>query len=246
MTITPPTSTTQLPDERKAPGDQIPKPRLSLRDAQKLLTRDRLLDAAYEVFTQVGYRQTTIDQITAHAGANRATFYLHFKDKIEVAAGLARRSSGEAAHAFMRLDEIDNPTLKNVRAWLDEYLKDISRDRMLTQMLNEAISTEPEFGAEYFAYIARIADRMTNTLSRFGGKQREVARSKIVLVQIMIGRYVCHTLGQGLSFPGKYQVEALAESVWSVLFSGAGLAPSPAKAKKSPAVKQQGSQGSIT
>ena len=75
-------------------------PRLSIREEQKLRTRDRLLDAAFEVFSAVGYRAATIDEIMKRAGANRATFYLHFSDKLDIAAGIGRRSSMAVSDRF--------------------------------------------------------------------------------------------------------------------------------------------------
>src|ERR1700756_4261765 len=57
------------------------EPQPSLREAQKEFTRQRLLDAAEELFESVGYRSATIEEIANRAGANRATFYLHFQGK---------------------------------------------------------------------------------------------------------------------------------------------------------------------
>lgn len=62
---------------------------LSLREAQRELTRKRLLDAALEVFDEHGYNATTLDAIAERAGVNRGTIYLHFKNKAEILLGLA-------------------------------------------------------------------------------------------------------------------------------------------------------------
>lgn len=66
--------------------------KLSLRESQKLLTRERLLDAAMEVFERESFRAATIDQIAQAAAVNRATLYLHYKDKFAIAKGLAMRA----------------------------------------------------------------------------------------------------------------------------------------------------------
>ena len=197
----------------------VASPRLSLRDEQKLMSYNRLLDAALAVFKDVGYKTATIDQIAAEAGANRATFYLHFKDKMDLAAGLGRRVTPASAHEFLHLDSADIPTLAQVKQWLVQYVRSNNIDRMLSQMLNEALAAEPAFAAEYLEFVGRIADRMTKYLSRWTGKRRQIARSKIVIVELMLARYMTHMSSQGLTFPGEHVMDALAESVWCTLYA---------------------------
>jgi AcrR family transcriptional regulator len=46
--------------------------------------RDRLMDAAFELFDERGYEQTTVEDIAERAGAGRTTFFRHFRTKDEV------------------------------------------------------------------------------------------------------------------------------------------------------------------
>jgi AcrR family transcriptional regulator len=46
--------------------------------------RDRLERAALELFTEQGFAETTVPQITARAGLTTRTFFRHFADKREV------------------------------------------------------------------------------------------------------------------------------------------------------------------
>jgi len=46
--------------------------------------RDRLERAALELFTELGFAETTVPQITARAGLTTRTFFRHFADKREV------------------------------------------------------------------------------------------------------------------------------------------------------------------
>ncbi|QSZ55586.1 hypothetical protein AYX19_21540 (plasmid) [Paenarthrobacter ureafaciens] len=57
----------------------------SMRAAQKAFTRQRLIEAAQASFVNRGYLGTTVDAITSDAGTTRATFYLHFASKAEIA-----------------------------------------------------------------------------------------------------------------------------------------------------------------
>jgi AcrR family transcriptional regulator len=49
--------------------------------------RERLEDAALDLFVENGYDETTVAQIADRAGLNRATFFRHFADKREILFG---------------------------------------------------------------------------------------------------------------------------------------------------------------
>ncbi len=46
--------------------------------------RDRLADAAFALFDERGYEQTTVDDITERAGLGRTTFFRHYRSKEDV------------------------------------------------------------------------------------------------------------------------------------------------------------------
>ncbi len=57
----------------------------TMRQQQKAATRQLLLDVAKSCAAEVGYGAMTIEQVVARAGISRATFYLHFSGKAELA-----------------------------------------------------------------------------------------------------------------------------------------------------------------
>jgi len=46
--------------------------------------RDRLAEAAFTLFDERGYEQTTVDDITERAGLGRTTFFRHYRSKEDV------------------------------------------------------------------------------------------------------------------------------------------------------------------
>ena len=54
-------------------------------------TRDRLLDAALEVFARKGYEDARVEDVCQAAGSARATFYRHFSGKEEAFVALVER-----------------------------------------------------------------------------------------------------------------------------------------------------------
>src|ERR1700684_2426761 len=50
----------------------------------KSSARDRLARAAFDLFDERGYEQTTVDDITDRAGLGRTTFFRHYRSKEDV------------------------------------------------------------------------------------------------------------------------------------------------------------------
>jgi AcrR family transcriptional regulator len=193
--------------------------RPSLREEQKQRTRDRLLDAAFEVFREVGFRAATVDEIMRRAGANRATFYLHFTDKIDIAAGLGRRSATVVAERFRLLDNLIAPTRKDVLAWLVADLAERKKDKVLNHVVQEASTFDPRFGQEYVDYFGRVVERvMINTVARWPEDLRPLARSKIICLLIMMDRVEFFLLGHEVDFGVHSPLEAVADIFWRELF----------------------------
>jgi AcrR family transcriptional regulator len=80
--------------------------RTSLRDEQRTFTRSRLIHSATEVIRDLGYANTTVGDITDRAGASRATFYLHFKDKDELVEALIADVDQDVEDYYTRLDGV--------------------------------------------------------------------------------------------------------------------------------------------
>ncbi|MFG2130608.1 TetR/AcrR family transcriptional regulator [Streptomyces sp. NPDC048751] len=56
------------------------------RERNKLKVKNRIYDAALELFTLQGYDQTTVDEITEAADVARGTFFNHFQRKEDLIA----------------------------------------------------------------------------------------------------------------------------------------------------------------
>lgn len=95
--------------------------------------RDRLLDAAAEVFLKHGFGITTVDLIAAHAKASKKTLYSYFNSKEDIFVAAVERLC-ERALAPLRDLEIENDDPETL---LVEF-----GTRLLAQVLSpEAIAT---------------------------------------------------------------------------------------------------------
>src|SRR5436190_21955875 len=91
------------------------------REAQKQLTRSRLVDAAVEAFRLRGYAATTVEDIAAAAGVTRATFYLHFEGKLDIYRELGQDARQGIDEVHDRLPAVvADGGRDEIRRWLDD------------------------------------------------------------------------------------------------------------------------------
>jgi AcrR family transcriptional regulator len=142
---------------------------ISLREAQKELTRTRMLDAAAALFATQGYAATTIDQIATAAGATRATFYLHFASKSDVVHGFYEALVAFDADYELLIETAGAPTQDAVRSWLDRFIAGLETQRPYWIALREAAGADPEARAAAEEDFYRSADLLAAGLARVRG-----------------------------------------------------------------------------
>jgi AcrR family transcriptional regulator len=64
-----------------------------VESARRRRTRDRLTDAAYEVFAETGFHAASVEMIAERAGFTRGAFYSNFDTKEELFFALAEREN---------------------------------------------------------------------------------------------------------------------------------------------------------
>ena len=64
-------------------------------------TRNKLINAAREIFLENGYDSARTREITERADLGAGTFYVHFRDKREVYDALVRRANREMHHRWL-------------------------------------------------------------------------------------------------------------------------------------------------
>jgi AcrR family transcriptional regulator len=79
------------------------------RQANRPITREKLIEAAGEIFAKKGLHGATIRDITQRAGANIASVNYHFKDKFELYAVVLRQAHQGVAAAMNQPLNADTP-----------------------------------------------------------------------------------------------------------------------------------------
>jgi AcrR family transcriptional regulator len=131
--------------------------------------RERLLDAAENLFCRYGYDRTSVRDITAEAGCNIASVNYHFNGKEQLYQEMFRRSLVRNLRAHFetieRICSTANPTLEDL---LTELIRPIvkSAERqdpwtrvirlMVREALNQRVDTDMVLGEKKF-FVDRLA-----------------------------------------------------------------------------------------
>jgi AcrR family transcriptional regulator len=93
-------------------------------------TRHQLLEAAGEVFAEVGFRHATVREICRRAGANVAAVNYHFRDKETLYAEVLRHTQQKAFAKYPPLLGVasDAPPEEKLRAFVRSFLLRIFDD----------------------------------------------------------------------------------------------------------------------
>src|SRR6266404_6573314 len=85
-------------------------------------TRQRLLEAAGEVFAEHGFRDTTIREICERAKANNAAVHYHFGDKEELYAAVFSYARSCAVAQFDEQASLGTPAEERLRTFIRAVL----------------------------------------------------------------------------------------------------------------------------
>lgn len=196
----------------KTAAKQKPKPGKSAR------TRAKLMQAALGVFAREGFEAASVNAIARAADVVNGTFYLHFKDKNDIAAAV---TFGLAADVARQLDE--------AMADIDDA---VERTSTATRRFIELASAQPDWGwalwrANWFfpGFRENVAARLRADLMR--GREQGAFTVEIdnFLISIFTSMMIAALFGRLQGTAGPEAGSKVAELQLRML----GVAPATAK-----------------
>lgn len=105
---------------------------------------NRLIHVARELFSQVGVRKVSIEEICSQAGVSKMTFYKFFKNKHEIATAVIEDFIDEATQNYEKIMANDKSFHDKVQQLIQFKA---NRGRSLGGRFTEDIVTDPELSA---------------------------------------------------------------------------------------------------
>lgn len=202
----------------------------SLRDEQKRFTRQRLIDAAREVFVREGYAATTIEDITNAAGASRATFYLHFKTKPEIVQELFLQVLLPDSNAiYEQLHELREPSWEELRAFVADTLAYWDRHQDVIDILQQVHAVEREAISDTWSFaLTDTASVLAHYLEHVRGVEGEPARVRAVMLIGLLDRFHFFARLPGVDLPRSVALDALTDMWWTAMQPAGARSQEPA------------------
>jgi len=194
-------------------------------------TRQRLLEAAGEVFAERGFRDATVQEICRRADANIAAVHYHFADKERLYRAVIQYAEQCAADSHPADVGLDTPAEKRLRRYIEFFLRrllDEGRPAWLGKLMAREMSQPTPALDVIVQETIRTAHRRVNAIVRelLGpGASEDDVRGCVLSIQgqCLFYRH-CHSvltrLFPGVSF-GPAQVPGLAKHI--TRFSLAGI-----------------------
>jgi AcrR family transcriptional regulator len=108
------------------------------------LTRQRLLEAAEQVFAQVGYHDASIVKITEAAGVAMGTFYLYFRGKKEIFDELLLDLNRRVRHAMSEASSLGTTRLEQELLGFRAFFRFTAEHPGLYRVIRQAEFVSPE------------------------------------------------------------------------------------------------------
>lgn len=115
-------------------------------------TRDELIESGTQVFRELGYYVSRVDDVVAKAGVSHGIFYRYFKNRKHLFRLIAERASLRLAESFGEIPALSGPNAvedlpAELRSWLARYEATYAGEATIISMWGEAVSRDAELGA---------------------------------------------------------------------------------------------------
>jgi AcrR family transcriptional regulator len=116
------------------------------REAQAARRREILLETAFKMFSERGYRRTSVRDITRGAGVTEAVLYHYFNNKADLLTAVIARYAPFARFQEILGDLGDAPVDSVLRELSTEFLKLLNARRSFVLGLLSEAASDPELG----------------------------------------------------------------------------------------------------
>jgi AcrR family transcriptional regulator len=197
----------------------------NLREEQKKLTRNRLLDAAVTIFAEKSLVDATMEDIAVAAGVARVTVYAHFPGKREIIQALAGLVYDTMDEIYAGLAAIPHWTRAEIRNWLDEAASQwrvIAPTLSVVHVVGAAVLSTVAGGTSdsrnrYVGQHERYATELIRDAERWRGVSPPEARQRALMAVLQTESFLTAWIAAGLTLETADPLDLLADSLCHLL-----------------------------
>jgi AcrR family transcriptional regulator len=114
---------------------------MNVKETRKKETVRRILDAAAQVFAEIGYQGARIDRIASRAGVNKAMIYYHIGDKKALYTRVLHEVfRGTAAHMADNINRAETPLAK-IKAYIHSIGETLEKHPQLPHIMMRELAS---------------------------------------------------------------------------------------------------------
>lgn len=189
---------------------------IPLRERQRQVREDAILDTAHELMVAQGYAEMSMDELAASVGISKATLYQHFASKDELAISVIVRAMGRGEAYIASLDPA-LPAIQRLELVLRNMIAKRANVGSGRMMLPPAtVMQHPRFQAQSSRMMALVAE-MVDQAKAEGDIADSLATP--VVVRMLLSSMREHGFLDLLE-TGQCSLAELSDTVIAVLFDG--------------------------
>ncbi len=166
------------------------------RQERSIEKKNRIIEAGYELFSEIGYYGTNTQEIAKRAGVSTGIVYGYFKDKRDILICVLNIYIEKVSEPFMAVvkdlkDKSDMP--KVVTEILDLTIKTHEQNARLHNTLHSLAPTDETVNSTFIALENHISEKVTAILDKAGIKSEHTVEKihlAMNLVQSFAHEYV--------------------------------------------------------
>lgn len=200
---------------------------VTLREAQKQMTRRLMLEAGLDLFATKGYAATTVDDIASAAGTTRVTFYAYFPSRSDLMRALIDEQLNDrlerirsAEHGSTALDlvaAVRDGSHETLREWVAQTAERWPSIKTIIQIGRDASAVDPDLRHLVDKWLEEAISDIEDGLTQAGRFEEHQRHFRGVLAMAQLDYVAQHWDGAEWKLDREQMLEELASSWHAIL-----------------------------
>src|SRR5262245_60848156 len=210
-------------------ADPMTEPVISVpadpKQARSKQTKEKIIQAAVQLFQERGYEKTTSNDIAAAAGVSVGSFYVYFVDKRQLLLTIFDRLGDDLFQVIfdgLKPEHLFDEQLRPmIREAISQSIEDKCQHSGLVRVICEMVLKDPEFAAKRAAMMERSVARIRElvSLAHKAGITLEIDVDAAASVVQRVVNDVSQDMAMGMfDFNKEKAIDALTDMVYRFLF----------------------------